>query len=78
MIEGFICEKCSTPFLSKEEAIACELNHKVPLSIKSCSYSRNSIGYKSSPCPLTVIVKFSEEHGDYAIYTFSHYGIRGV
>lgn len=85
---AYLCDVCSRAFLTEGEAQLCEKYHakdRGAPTIKSMSfhhevYPKNVKGAYGAThrFPGTVTIKFSDEHGDHALYELVQAGTRGV
>lgn len=71
------CEKCSGVYDHESQALQCEVDH----TAREKSASIRRFGWKHEPTkpgefPDSVVVTFSENHGDFATYRLGRIGFR--
>ena len=58
VMEKYLCEVCRTEYAKREDAMACEKSHKIPLSIvrvRHMTKAQNGTGY-----PVAITVRMSD------------------
>jgi hypothetical protein len=85
-INAYQCEHCQALYETQYLAETCESNHKDRISnakITGAGFANPDGTYGMgreyvTKVPKSIMVKFSEEHGDFGRYVLEHYGFRGV
>jgi len=85
-IDGFQCENCKVIHPTAQEAEKCERHHRERLAgIKIMGgHFKNPEGTwgfgreQRIMYPQTINIRFSDGYGDFAEYTLSHVGYRGL
>ena len=57
-LQKYQCEVCHTEYAKKEDAVACEKNHKTPMSIQSARHQPK--GMDGTGYPVTITVRMSD------------------
>lgn len=79
------CTWCKTTYDAEDYADACEAAHRHAHTfvVTQATYQVPEQGSHlqrehARRVPHRILVKFSEEHGDFASYELDHYGYKGV
>ena len=85
-VDGFQCENCQVIHNTAQEATDCEKSHTDRIagaklmggSFKSPEGTWGMGRQHRLMYPVSVSIRFSNEHGDFARYVLEHVGYRGV
>lgn len=85
-IEGYQCGNCETIHPTEDECRACENGHSERMAgakITGWTFdsTKGKYGFEiamAKNVPPSIFVKFSDGHGDFAVYVLKRYGFKGV
>lgn len=85
-IDGYQCENCQAIHNTAQAAMDCEKSHndrREGAKIQGMSFKNPERDYgmglhMSKMYPQSVMIKFSDGHGDFARYVLDHVGYRGL
>lgn len=85
-IEGYQCDNCQTLYETEYLATTCEERHekrKEGAKIAVMSFESQQGKYSTELAlarnvPKSVLIKFSEERGDFGRYVLERYGYKGL
>lgn len=85
-VQRWLCKNCNTDYNDEGDAEACEANHAFRKRNAEIAYMKfdSRIDKHFAPqswrnqYPVTIQIRFSEAHGDFATYKLDYVGYRGV